>query len=118
MDSDIVLMVNGETRELTVPAERTLLDVLREDLDLTGAKMACDDGECGSCIVLLNDKPLMTCKLRAVRAQGKALTTIEGLGGDGVLHPLQEAFLPKPPSSRPHPVRGHHRGGHLQDRSP
>ena len=102
MDSDIVLMVNGEARELTVPAERTLLDVLREDLDLTGAKMACDDGECGSCIVLLNDKPQMSCKLRAVRAQGKALTTIEGLGGDGVLHPLQEALSSEGPHHHAH----------------
>lgn len=93
MDSNVVLKVNGESRALAVPAGRTLLDVLREDLDLTGAKMACDDGECGSCIVLLDDKPLMSCKLEAARARGKAVTTIEGLGRDGVLHPLQEAFL-------------------------
>ena len=95
MDSHIVLSVNGVTRELAVPAERTLLDVVREDLDLTGTKMACDDGECGSCFMLLGEKAVMSCRLAAVRAQGKEVTTIEGLGGNGsgVLHPLQEAFL-------------------------
>ena len=95
MDSQIVLTVNGIRRELAVPVDRTLLDVVREDLDLTGTKMACDDGECGSCFMLLGDKPVMSCRLAAVRAQGKDITTIEGLGGNGsgVLHPLQEAFL-------------------------
>ena len=95
MDSRIVLTVNGVKRALAVPADRTLLDVVREDLDLTGTKMACDDGECGSCFMLLGDKAVMSCRLAAVRAQGKDVTTIEGLGGNGsgVLHPLQEAFL-------------------------
>ena len=95
MGSQIVLSVNGEARELEVPPDRTLLDVVREDLDLTGTKMACDDGECGSCFMLLGDKAVMSCRLEAVRAQGKEVTTIEGLGGNGsgVLHPLQEAFL-------------------------
>ena len=95
MGSQIVLSVNGEVREMEVPPDRTLLDVVREDLDLTGTKMACDDGECGSCFMLLGDKAVMSCRLEAVRAQGKEVTTIEGLGGNGsgVLHPLQEAFL-------------------------
>ena len=101
----IVLTVNGERRELEVDRSRTLLDVLREDLDLTGAKEACDNGECGSCAVLLGNKGLMSCLLSASRAQGKEVTTIEGLasrhfdklkGQDGdleQLHPLQEAFI-------------------------
>ena len=95
MDSRIVLTVNGVSRALAVPADRTLLDVVREDLDLTGTKVACDDGECGSCFMLLGDKAVMSCRLAAARAQGKDVTTIEGLGGNGsgVLHPLQEAFL-------------------------
>ena len=95
MGSQIVLNVNGVDRNLVIPADRTLLDVVREDLDLTGTKMACDDGECGSCFMLLGDKAVMSCRLEAVRAQGKEITTIEGLGGNGsgVMHPLQEAFL-------------------------
>ena len=90
----IDLIVNGERRRVEAPPEKSLLDVLRDDLDLTGAKKACDDGECGSCFVLLGDKPVMCCKLDAHRAEGKEIVTIEGLtGGGGALHPLQEAFL-------------------------
>ncbi len=90
----ICINVNGHDRPLDVRPEQSLLDVLREDLDLTGAKMACDDGECGSCFVLLGNKPVMSCKLAATRAEGKAVTTIEGLGEGGErLHPIQEAFL-------------------------
>ena len=91
-DSNISLIINGERLDLTVPKDRSLLDALRENLDLTGAKKACDDGECGSCFVLLGDKPVMSCKLDATRAQGKEIVTIEGLAGNatGALHPLQE----------------------------
>ncbi len=101
----ISLTVNGRVRELEAPPARTLLDVLREDLYLTGAKLACDDGECGSCFVLLGKKPTKACLLTANRCQGKEITTIEGLNGHdragldggssatGALHPLQEAFL-------------------------
>ncbi len=104
-DQTISLMVNGERRQISAPADKTLLDVLRDDLDLTGAKLACDDGECGSCFVLLGDRPVMSCKLAASRATDKEIVTIEGLAGEGlagqdkggqakgVLHPLQEAFL-------------------------
>ena len=89
----IILTVNGERRELEVDPSRPLLEVLREDLDLTGSKRACDDGECGSCMVLLGQKGVMSCLLPVSRAQNKEITTIEGLAEDGELHPLQEAFI-------------------------
>ena len=89
----IVLIVNGERRELEVDPSRPLLEVLREDLDLTGSKRACDDGECGSCMVLLGQKGVMSCLLPVTRAQKKEITTIEGLASHGELHPLQEAFI-------------------------
>ncbi|MEE9199607.1 MAG: molybdopterin cofactor-binding domain-containing protein [Dehalococcoidia bacterium] len=103
--ANVVLMVNGERRELEVDPNSTLLDVLREDLDLTGAKKACDGGECGSCIVLFGKKGVMSCLLPVSRAQGKEITTIEGLAPQYIeglrargsareeLHPLQEAFI-------------------------
>ncbi|MGI9334491.1 MAG: molybdopterin cofactor-binding domain-containing protein, partial [Gammaproteobacteria bacterium] len=97
-------VVNGERIDVDAGAS-TLLDVLREELDLTGAKKACDNGECGSCIVVMNGKPTKSCLLPASRAAGKDLLTIEGLtpeardlqAGDdySVLHPLQQAFLAK-----------------------
>lgn len=102
---DVVLDVNGTPRELVIPESRTLLDVIRDDLDLTGAKKACDNGECGSCIVLLGNKPAKACLLEARRAQRKPIVTIEGLatqaiysdkGAEGenpALHPLQRSFL-------------------------
>ena len=96
------LTVNGKAHDLQLPNERLLLDVLREDLGLTGTKKACDNGECGSCIVQLGRKPAKSCLLAAKRAEGKEVTTIEGLSpeaaglqpGDDltVLHPLQQAF--------------------------
>ena len=90
----IQLTVNGEAVEVTAPSSRSLLDVLREDLDLTGAKQACDNGECGSCIVLLGRKPAKACLLAAKRAAGKELTTIEGLApSDEELHPLQREWI-------------------------
>ena len=101
----IVLTVNGERREIETDPDRTLLDVLREDLDLTGAKVACDGGECGSCIVLFGGKGVMSCLLPASRAQGKEIITIEGLAPrylveqaasrptSDSLHPLQQAFI-------------------------
>ncbi|HLI11656.1 MAG TPA: molybdopterin cofactor-binding domain-containing protein [Alphaproteobacteria bacterium] len=99
------LQINGKTHELETPVGRTLLTVLREDLDLTGAKKACDNGECGSCIVLLGNKPAKSCLLAARRAQGKPIVTIEGVASQSLystsgagaagntLHPLQRAFL-------------------------
>jgi len=98
----IRLKVNGEEREVFVDPRRTLCDVLRDDLDLTGAKKACDGGECGSCTVLLGGKGVMSCLLAVGRVGTKEIVTIEGLSsfartcdhrdGEELLHPLQRAF--------------------------
>src|SRR5215471_16574481 len=100
----IAITVNGERRELDLDPNRSLLDVLRMDLDLTGAKQGCDDGECGSCAVLLGQRSVMSCLLPVSRVGEKPVLTIEGLAascrpsgaGDGDLadlHPLQQAFV-------------------------
>lgn len=89
----ITLEVNGEQREVAVEPDQTLLEVLREDLGLTGTKKACNQGECGACTVLLDGKPVSSCLVLAVRAHGKAVVTVEGLAENGRLHPLQEAFV-------------------------
>ena len=87
------LTVNGDTRELLVPPERTLLAVLREDLRLTGAKNGCNEGVCGACMVLVDGEPVCSCISLAVTLSGRAITTIEGLETAGNLHPVQEAFV-------------------------
>ena len=89
----IELRVNGESLELAVEPQRTLLEVLREDLGLTGAKEACGTGECGACTVLADGKPILSCLTLAIEVQGKEITTIEGLAKEGQLHPLQRAFV-------------------------
>jgi carbon-monoxide dehydrogenase small subunit len=89
----ITLRVNGEGHELLVEAHQPLLRVLRDDLDLTGARRGCESGYCGACTVLLNGQPVHSCSVLAVTAQGKEITTIEGLATEGQLHPLQEAFV-------------------------
>lgn len=90
----IVLTVNGERRATTVPARKTLLEFLRDDLFLTGAKEGCNEGECGACTVLVNGAPVNACLMLAVEADGAAVLTVEGLQGEGGgLHPLQQAFL-------------------------
>jgi carbon-monoxide dehydrogenase small subunit len=89
------LHVNGEDHEILTETHRTLLEVLREDLGLTGTKRACDLGTCGACTVLINGKPHLSCLTLAVDAQGKEILTIEGLAHDGKLHPLQKAFAEK-----------------------
>lgn len=89
----ITLRVNGEEREVTVLPNKTLLEVLREDLALTGTKEGCDDGVCGTCTVLLDGKPVRACLLLAIQAQGKDILTIEGLAEGETLHPLQQAFI-------------------------
>ncbi len=86
-------MVNGNSYPLTVKSHHTLLKVLREELGLTGTKQGCEMGECGACTVLLNGSPVNSCLILAVEANGKEITTIEGLGGDGRVHPLQQAFV-------------------------
>jgi carbon-monoxide dehydrogenase small subunit len=87
------LKVNGETHEVTVKPNETLLDVIRYKLELTGTKKGCDTGQCGSCTVLLDGKPVNSCLILAIEARGKEILTIEGLAKNGHLHPLQEAFI-------------------------
>jgi carbon-monoxide dehydrogenase small subunit len=87
------LRVNDEEYRLTVPAHRMLLDVLREDLDLTGTKRACDIGVCGSCTVLLDGATVSACLTLAVRADGRRVRTVEGLASGDALHPVQQAFM-------------------------
>ena len=84
--------VNGETREVAASPTHTLLEVLREELDLTGTKHGCELGHCGACTVLVDGEPVLSCLLLAVEAQDAAITTVEGLARDNILHPLQLAF--------------------------
>ena len=93
MKKRISVKVNGEEREAVVEARRTLLDFLRYDLQLTGTKEGCGDGNCGSCTVLLNNEPVNSCLVFAVEADGQEILTIEGLASGSTLHPLQEAFI-------------------------
>lgn len=87
------LLINGTRRTSASDPERPLLYILREDFDLTGAKYGCGEGQCGACTVLLDGAPVRSCRTPARLAQGKAITTIEGLEQKGKLHPLQEAFI-------------------------
>ncbi|MEU9117479.1 2Fe-2S iron-sulfur cluster-binding protein [Streptomyces sp. NPDC048483] len=91
--SELFLRVNGTTYTLTVDHRATLLDVLRERLDLTGAKKGCDHGQCGACTVLVDGRRSNSCLLLAVAQDGRRITTVEGLADGERLHPLQEAFL-------------------------
>jgi len=88
----LTLNVNGEEREVAVPVHKTLLEVLREDLGLTGTKHGCELGECGACTVLVDGEPVLSCLVLPVECQGRAITTVEGLAEGGRLHPLQQAF--------------------------
>lgn len=90
----ISCVVNGERRDLALEPNRSLLDVLRNDTGLTGAKKGCDVGECGSCTVLMNGKPVNSCLVLALEAQDAHITTVEGLQDEeGGLHPVQQAFI-------------------------
>src|SRR2546422_7257391 len=89
----LVLSVKGETHQVLVEPHRTLLDVLRTDLGLTGTKENCLEAECGVCTVLLDGAAVNACILLAAQCQGRAVLTIEGLARDGELHPLQRAFI-------------------------
>jgi len=93
MQVTLDLTVNGEDYRVTVPAKALLVEVIRDVIGLTGTKRGCDEGVCGSCTVLLDGKAVCSCSLLAIRAQGKQITTIEGLAKDGKLHPMQEAFI-------------------------
>jgi aerobic carbon-monoxide dehydrogenase small subunit len=95
MKQIVKLHVNGERYEILTETHKTLLEVLREDLGLTGTKRGCDLGACGACTVLLNGRPHLSCLTLAVDVQGKEILTIEGLGKNGLLHPLQKAFVEK-----------------------
>jgi carbon-monoxide dehydrogenase small subunit len=85
--------INGEIYEDEIDVRRTLLEVLRENFGLTGTKRACNEGECGVCTVLLDDKPVASCLLLAVEAQDKMIETVEGVASDEELHPLQQSFI-------------------------
>jgi aerobic carbon-monoxide dehydrogenase small subunit len=93
MKKIITLTVNGEPVERAVEPNRTLLSFLREDLGLTGAKHGCGLGDCGACTVILDGKPVNSCLVLAVQADGREVLTIEGLAENGRLHPIQEAFV-------------------------
>lgn len=88
----VTLKVNGEPYELYLPVHKTLLEVLRDDLRLTGTKHGCELGECGACTVLVDGQAVLACLTLAVEMQGKSITTIEGLATDSSLHALQQAF--------------------------
>lgn len=87
------LTVNGRTRPLELEPRVTLLEALRHELDLTGAKRVCDRGTCGTCTVIMDGKPVYSCSVLAIDARGRQITTVEGLAADGKLHPVQQAFV-------------------------
>ncbi|GMW01139.1 MAG: carbon-monoxide dehydrogenase small subunit [Candidatus Hydrogenedentota bacterium] len=89
----ITLSINGSEHTVNVEPRVTLLDALRNHLDITGAKRVCDRGTCGACTVLLDDKPVYSCSMLAIEAQGHSITTVEGLGSPDNLHPIQKAFV-------------------------
>lgn len=89
----IELRINGDLYEVAIDPRRTLVEVLRDDLDLTGTKESCGDGDCGACTVLMDGKPVNSCLTLALEAQGKDILTIEGLAQNGKLHPVQQAFI-------------------------
>jgi aerobic-type carbon monoxide dehydrogenase small subunit (CoxS/CutS family) len=89
----VTLRVNGKVYKLQLEPRVTLLDALRNHLNLTGTKKVCDRGECGACTVLMDGKPVYSCMMLAVDAEGHDIVTIEGLAKDGKLHPVQEAFV-------------------------
>ncbi len=89
----ITLKINGESYEVAVEPRKLLVDVLRDDLGLMGTKKACDFGNCGSCTVLIDGKPVLSCLTLAIEARDKDILTIEGMARNGHLHPLQQAFV-------------------------
>ncbi|MBI4585925.1 MAG: (2Fe-2S)-binding protein [Planctomycetes bacterium] len=87
------LKINGASRQVETDPRRSLLSVLRDDLDLTGSKYGCGEGECGACTVLLDGRAARSCQVAVEAAAGREITTIEGLAKDSKLHPVQQAFL-------------------------
>ena len=92
MNATIDFTVNGQRKSVSTAADRPLLDVLREDLQITGVKYGCGEARCGACSVLMDGKRIFSCSTPASKAQGKSITTIEGLCMGDALHPVQEAF--------------------------
>jgi len=93
MKQRIQLNINGEEHEMFINPNRTLLEILRDDLHLTGVKEGCGLGECGTCTVLMDGVPVRSCLILILEAEGKEILTIEGLSEDGNLHPVQKAFI-------------------------
>ena len=93
MDPTFKLTINGRQQAVRTDPDRPLLDVLREDLDLTGTKYGCGEGECRACTVLLDGNAVPSCRIPIRLAEGRQVTTIEGLASNGTLHPLQQAFV-------------------------
>ncbi len=89
---EVTIVVNGETRRASVPPETTLLTLLRENFQLTGAKLGCDVGDCGACTVIVDGRPVNACLMLAGQANGRNVLTIEGLAARDHFHPLQKAF--------------------------
>jgi xanthine dehydrogenase YagT iron-sulfur-binding subunit len=89
----VSLSVNGQTRQLNLEPRVTLLDALRNRLDLTGPKKVCDRGTCGACTVLLDDKPVYACSMLAIEAEGRKITTVEGIGTPDKMNSVQKAFV-------------------------
>jgi xanthine dehydrogenase YagT iron-sulfur-binding subunit len=92
-DAEVNVRVNGFTRRLRLERRVTLLDALREHMNLTGTKKGCDQGACGACTVLVDGKRVVSCLMLVAQCDGRDVTTIEGLAPDGLLHPMQEAFV-------------------------
>src|ERR1700686_632578 len=97
MEATINFTVNGQKRTVATDPRRPLLDVLREDLQLTGAKYGCGEGQCGACVVLMDDQRTFSCRTSIQQAANKTVVTIEGLAKGEELHPLQSAFMAGPP---------------------
>ena len=93
MEESITFTVNGQSHTLTTDTDRPLVEILREDLHLTGTKIGCAEGQCGACSVLLDGKRIFSCSTPVKAVANKAVTTIEGLAGGDKLHPVQQAFL-------------------------
>jgi aerobic carbon-monoxide dehydrogenase small subunit len=89
---NVTLAVNGKTYAVSIEPRRSLADVLRDDCGLTGTHLGCEHGVCGACTVLVNDKPVRSCLMFGVQAEGKTVRTVEGLADGDTLHPLQQAF--------------------------
>ena len=102
MSVSITLNVNGVPYPLSVEPHRTLVSVIRGEVGLTGTKEGCDDCECGACMVLVDGRPVNSCSYLALQADGREITTVEGLANGGELHPLQAAFLDEGEIGRAH----------------